>query len=98
MASPRALTRGMFRRVLSSGLLAAVGLLICFVTAWPNPSALAGSSANEETYQSSSLAVIPIEQQPFYGALVEKAAAWDAVVLDHVVGDSRKPRCSISMP
>ena len=90
MASPRALTRGMFRRVLRSGLLAAVGLLICFVTAWPNPSALAGSSANEETYQSSSLAVIPIEQQPFYGALVEKAAAWDAVVLDHVVGDSPK--------
>ena len=90
MASPRALTRGMFRRVLRSGLLAALGLLICFVTAWPYPSALAGSSANEENYQPLSRAVIPIEQQPFYEALVEKAAAWDEVVLDHVVGDSPK--------
>ena len=39
------------------------------------------------------LALIPIEQQPFYEALVEKSAAWDEVVLDHVVGDS--PRATL---
>ena len=90
MVSPRALTRGMFRRVLRTCLLAAVGLLICVATAWPHPSAFAGSSINEEVYQPASRTVIPIEQQPFYEALSEKAAAWDEVVLDHVVGDSPK--------
>ena len=36
--------------------------------------------------------MIPIEQQPFYEALVEKSAV-DEVVLDHVVGDS--PRATL---
>ena len=88
MGSLRALTRGIVRRVLRSCLLAAVGLLICLVAAWPHSPALAGSSVHEQIDQSSSSSVIPIERQPFYGLLLEKAAAWDEVVLDHVVGDS----------
>ena len=88
MGSPRAWTRGMVRRVLRSGLLAAVGLLICFVTAWPQPSALAGASVNEQIYPPSSGSVIPIERQPFYGELLKKSESWNEVVLDHVVGDS----------
>ena len=88
MGSLRALTRGIVRRVLRSGLLAAVGLLICLAAASPHSPALAGSSVHEQIDRPSSSSVIPIERQPFYGVLVEKAADWDEVVLDHVVGDS----------
>ncbi len=93
MVRPQPLMRGMFRRVLRSGLFAAIALMVCLVVSAPHPSALAGASLNQESSESSFGPVIPIESQPFFDDLLRKAEAWNEVVLDDVVGDS--PRSTL---
>lgn len=55
--------------------------------------AMPAGASNASGHQPGAAALIPIQQQPFYGELELAAKAWSDVVLDQVVGNS--PRATL---
>jgi MscS family membrane protein len=55
--------------------------------------AMPAGASNASGRQPGAAALIPIQQQPFYGELELAAKAWSDVVLDQVVGNS--PRATL---